>query len=168
MIKIAITGPECSGKTSLAIELGKELGINWIPEFARLMLKKLERPYIQEDLNDFARQQLKVINLVKKSASKYMVVDTEMLVFKIWSQEKYETVSEFITEAYANQDFDLIILCRPDMPYEPDPQRENPEDRDRLFEVYLAELKKSGANFIIAESNLKYRVNSCLSAIEKL
>lgn len=168
MIKIAITGPECSGKTTLAIELGRKLSVNWIPEFARLMINKLDKPYCQEDLDDFAEQQLKVINLVKKSASKYLVVDTEMLVFKIWSQEKYGTVSEFITEAYTNQDFDLIILCRPDMPYEADPQRENPEDRDRLFEVYLTELKKSGAYFIIAESDLKSRVNNCLSIIKKL
>lgn len=168
MIKIALTGPECSGKTTLAIELAKALKVNWIPEFARHYLTKLNRPYNQEDLDVIALRQQNAIDLIVRIGKDYLITDTEMLVIKIWSQEKFNTVSNQIESLYQQQDFDLIVLCKPDIPYEEDPLRENQEDRDRLFEIYRAELEKSEQNFIIVDSTISARLNKVLAAIEKL
>ncbi len=168
MIKIALTGPECSGKTTLAIELAKALKVNWIPEFARHYLTKLNRPYNQEDLNVIAERQQKAIDLIVRIGKEYLITDTEMLVIKIWSQEKFNTVSNQIESLYQQQDFDLIVLCKPDIPYDEDPLRENQEDRDRLFEIYRSELEKSGKKFIIVDSTITARLNKVLAAIEKL
>jgi nicotinamide riboside kinase len=165
MIKIALTGPECSGKTTLAIELGRRLDVNFIPEFARHYLNTLNRPYNKADLDVIAKKQQQGISLIGRTASKYMVVDTEMLVLKIWSQEKYREVSPYIQMLYAEQDFDLLVLCKPDIPYEDDLQRENPHDRDRLFDIYLAELQKSGKKFITVEGSFKDRVDKIIASI---
>ena len=168
MITIGITGPECSGKSTLALFLATKLGVNWIPEHARSYLEKLNRTYNQEDLDLIARRQLMMIEAVEKSKSEYLIADTEMLVLKIWSQEKYGKVSGFIKSAYLNQDFDLIVLCKPDIPYEEDKFREHPHDRNRLFDLYLNELENSGNNFIVAEADLNSRVNKVLAAIKKI
>lgn len=168
MIKIALTGPECSGKTTLAIELAKALKVNWIPEFARHYITKLNRPYNQEDLDVIALRQQNAIDLIVRIGKDYLITDTEMLVIKIWSQEKFNTVSNQIESLYQQQDFDLIVLCKPDIPYEEDPLRENQEDRDRLFEIYKSELEKSEQNFIIVDSTISTRLNKVLAAIEKL
>lgn len=168
MIKIALTGPECSGKTSLATELGNKLGVSWIPEFARHYLSDLNQPYTQSDLDVIAKQQQKFIDMYLKTNSKYMIVDTEMLVLKIWSEEKYQEVSPLITSLYEQQNFDLVVLCKPDMPFEADDLRENPDDRDRLYQLYMNELKASNTNFVIAESDLNSRINRVLTEIEKL
>jgi len=165
MIKIALTGPECSGKTTLAIELGRRLDINFIPEFARHYLNTLDRPYNKADLDVIAKKQVQGISLIGRTASKYMVVDTEMLVLKIWSQEKFNEVSDYIQRLYAEQDFDLIVLCKPDIPFEEDLQRENPNDRDRLYDIYLSELEQSGKQFIIVEGSLKDRIDKIFASI---
>ena len=168
MIKVALTGPECSGKTTLAIDLGKELGVNWIPEFARHYLNKLERAYNQADLDFIAEKQQDVIRLISNTSSNYLVVDTEMLVLKIWSLEKYNSVSDFISSAWQYQDLDLYVLCKPDIPFEQDGLRENPDDRDRLFEIYKNELRAKNANFIIVSGNQSNRLGQVLEAISKL
>ena len=51
MIRIAITGPESSGKTTLANLLGEKLNATVFLEFARAYLDELDRDYNQEDLD---------------------------------------------------------------------------------------------------------------------
>lgn len=168
MIKVAITGPECSGKTTLAIALGAHFNVSWIPEFARNYLSKLERSYQQDDLDVIAQQQQNVINLMSKTSNNLMIVDTEMFVMKIWSEEKFGSVSTSINSILKEQNYDLYLLCKPDIPYEFDPLRENPEDRDRLYELYKKELEKSDLHFVEIKGFEKQRVDFAIAEIESL
>ena len=43
----------------------------------------------------------------------------------------------------------LYLLCTPDIPWIPDPFRENPHDRDQLFDIYHQELTGLGNPFVI-------------------
>lgn len=55
---ITIVGPESSGKTTLAEQLAGALGSRWVPEYARVYLENLDRPYVFEDLREIAMGQL--------------------------------------------------------------------------------------------------------------
>jgi nicotinamide riboside kinase len=48
-------------------------------------------------------------------------------------------------------------LCAPDIPWEPDPLRENPLNREMLFGLYLEQLEKYGRNFTILTGHLENR-----------
>ena len=52
---VTIVGAESSGKTVLAKHLAAALSCEWVPEFAREYLEKLDRPYEFEDLEAIAR-----------------------------------------------------------------------------------------------------------------
>ncbi len=88
---------------------------------------------------------------------KGFVADTEMHVFQVWSQVKYAEVSPVINDLLQQQHFDHYFLCAPDIPWEPDPLRENPDDRQQLFEFYLAALQKNGRSFTILSGPLEKR-----------
>ena len=60
---ITIVGPESSGKTTLAEQLAGALSSQWVPEFARVYLENLGRPYGFEDLREIAMGQLEGIQL---------------------------------------------------------------------------------------------------------
>lgn len=160
MKRIAITGPESSGKTTLAKTLAEQLGVRWIPEFARTYLLENNGNYEQEDLVKIARGQITAWN--KFSKEEILICDTEMLVMKVWSQVKYNTVHPFILKALSEQQFDHYFLCRPDIPYEEDPLREHPDQREELFEIYLEELKIRKLPFTIIEGNMDQRIKDCL------
>jgi nicotinamide riboside kinase len=48
--KIALTGPESSGKSTLARQLATYFDAPVVPEYARLFLSLLGRPYVEADL----------------------------------------------------------------------------------------------------------------------
>jgi len=149
LIKIAITGPESSGKTMLSAALAKEFSCKWHPEYAREYLNEIDRPYTSEDLVQIAVEQVRRRN---GSIDQEMAIyDTDITVLSIWAQEKFGLVPETIRLLDQADTTDLILLCRPDLPWENDVQRENPIDRDRLFALYEAHLKSANRNYRIIE-----------------
>jgi NadR type nicotinamide-nucleotide adenylyltransferase len=166
MIRIAITGPESSGKTTLAEQLALQTNGTWIPEFAREFLEQLKRPYTQNDLDIIAKGQLQAWK--KSSESKIQFCDTDMLVMKVWSDFKFGTCSSFILEALNQQTFDHYFLCQPDIEWEEDTLREHPEQRVELFELYLAELKVRNLSFTVIGGSLEERLVKCLKVLSTI
>ena len=89
VIRVAIVGPECTGKTDLARFLANQYHTAWVPEFARAYLETLNRPYTKEDLTTIATGQLSVENSIAQQANRIVFCDTNLLVVKIWSEFKY-------------------------------------------------------------------------------
>lgn len=162
-LRIAITGPESSGKTAIAKLLAEKMNGIFIPEFAREYLQNKSH-YFQNDLDDIARGQMKQWQI----EGDLLIADTELTVIKIWSEFKYNNCSEFILDSYENQAFDHYFLCKPDIPWEPDPLRENENEREELFELYLAELKQMKRPFTILSENLENRLALCDAVISNL
>jgi nicotinamide riboside kinase len=165
MIKIAFTGPESSGKTTLCKALSDQLHCPWAPEFAREYLEN-KKSYDWNDLDFMAKEQVKQWDAI--NTEKLILCDTEMLVFKIWSEIKYGRSTETIQQLYETQNFDFYFLCKPDIPWEFDPLRENRNDRDALYELYFAELIKTKRPFITLSGSLENRIREAKSTIEKI
>ena len=155
---IAISGPESSGKTSLAIALARELGCAYIPEIARFYLK--DKPnYTFEDVAHIARLQLEALQKAKSySNSEYIILDSDHLVLEIWFQEKFNRLPPDWEPYKALWEIDFHVLCSPDIPWEPDPLRENPFDRDRLYGRYHELLERDEANFMLVKGKLDQRL----------
>jgi NadR type nicotinamide-nucleotide adenylyltransferase len=166
MIRIAITGPESSGKTTLAEQLALQTNGTWIPEFAREFLEQLNRQYTQDDLDTIAKGQIE--SWEKSSESKIQFCDTDMLVMKVWSDFKFGSCSSFILDALTQQTFDHYFLCQPDIEWEEDPLREHPEQREELFELYLAELKVRNLSFTVIGGSLGERLAKCFKVLSTI
>ena len=165
MIRIAITGPESSGKSTLCQALSKHYEVEYIPEFARSYLEKNNGVYIQTDLDEIGKGQL---DLIQSSKAEMVISDTDFSVLEIWSQYKYNETSKLIQDLARKKLFDLHILCTPDIPWEEDPLRENPDNRDELFELYLNALKKHEKNFTVVSGAHSERVEKSLKSIDLL
>jgi len=135
-VRIAFTGPECSGKSTMAKWLADEYSLKIVEEYAREYLQK-KKGYSIHDLDVIAAEQF-----VRNSSQGPLIADTEMLVLKIWSEEKYQRVSKNILQLLKQQEFDFYFLCKPDFNWVSDPLRENALDRKRLFDLYEESLKK--------------------------
>jgi nicotinamide riboside kinase len=166
-LKIILTGPESSGKTTLAKLLADTLDTNLVPEFSRPYLEFLGRPYHYDDLNTILKGQSNwELWHAQQCTKQVMVCDTDWTVIRIWEQFRYGTV--LFTQNQVIEPHTHYFLCAPDMPWQPDPLRENPAERALLFEMYLHLLTALQANFTILQGNELQRLAVALEIIQKL
>jgi len=161
--KIAFTGPESSGKSTLASWLSEEINGAYCPEYAREYLAE-NKMYVQDDLVEIAKGQLHVWQGVE--SKKPVIADTELVVIEIWSRWKFKGCDDFITSQVLKQDFDIYFLCKPDIPWVFDPLRESPNEREILFEIYYDTLTNYKFNFLVLEGPLANRKRLVKQAIK--
>ena len=151
--KVVVTGPESTGKTILSAELASRLNARWIPEFARMYVEALTRPYTYEDVELIARHQVKEEQKLSKiSGQGILILDTWLIITKIWFEVVYGAAPGWIGDYLSTAKIDLFLVCSPDLPWVPDPVRENGgEMRQKLFELYCREIEKYGFKYEIVE-----------------
>ena len=94
MLKIILTGPESSGKTTLCTKLSKHFKIPSIHEYAREYIHNIQRDYNKNDLLNIAKGQF----LLEKRKDNVLICDTDLITIKIWSLLKYKDCNNFILE----------------------------------------------------------------------
>ena len=167
MVRIAITGPESTGKSELAIQLSNHYTTILVPEIARDYLATMGKGYVFEDIVKIAKKQLETENALAEKAEKILFCDTDLLVTKIWSYYKYGKCDPWIEEKVKSHHYDLYLLCDIDLPWVEDPLRENPGEREELFGIYLEELHQLKVNFGIISGTGMERTENAILAIEK-
>lgn len=159
-MRILITGPECSGKSTLARDLSKAIQCAIIPELARPYLTLSHGDYTLSDLNCLADQQWAIEQLYRPLKPRTLVFDTGALVLEIWAAQKFK--EELVRPTMLNERYDIIVLCQPDMPWEYDALRANPEDRERLARIYEEKLSESSVPWISVSGPPDTRLSQAL------
>jgi NadR type nicotinamide-nucleotide adenylyltransferase len=168
LVKIAITGPESTGKSMLAQQLADHYATTWVPEFARVFLLNITRDYTFDDILEIAQKQKKSEKVFETLANKVLIADTELLVTKIWCDVKYKKCHQWIHDELRKQQYDLYLLMDVDLPWEYDPLREHPDKRKFLFDLYKKELENLRFNFKIVNGNGDERYKNALRFVEEL
>lgn len=165
-LSIVITGPECSGKSSLCAALAERLNEPWVPEYAVQYLENLDSDYYSEDLVAIATGQLRHVAAAKTKARNFLIIDTGVEVVDVWHRDKIGPLPQPLLVMRQNWHPDLYLLCKPDIPYEPHPLREDGHRRDELFEMYKEMLRDEPTALI--SGPFEDRVNFAIQAIEQL
>ncbi len=166
--RVVIIGPECTGKSDLSEFLASHYNTQWAPEYARGYLGNLVRPYNQDDLTTIAHGQLRIEDEFARSANGVLFCDTNLYVIKIWSQVKYGEVNPEILSLIEKRNYDLYLLTNIDIPWEDDPQREHPDKREELFEMYLTEMKNQSVPFVQIRGERQERRETAIRAVDEM
>lgn len=166
--KIAIVGPESTGKSELSQFLARHFETAFVPEYARGYLDNLVRPYEKEDLSTIANGQQRLEETWSTSAKDVLICDTNLLVIKVWSDVKYGETDPEILKALSESHYDLHLLTYIDVPWKSDPQREHPDRREELYEIYLSELNAMNVPFVEIRGERDDRRKMAIEAIDRL
>jgi NadR type nicotinamide-nucleotide adenylyltransferase len=155
--KIVLTGAESSGKTTLATQLARHFKGTLVLEYARSFFEqKKTTSYVYEDLLKIAKGQIRLEHKKIKThfESKLCILDTDLLTIKIWSMVKFGKCDDWILKQIETGSYDLYFLCSPEgIAWKADPLRENPQDRNNLFELYQKELIFYDKKFVVLKGN---------------
>lgn len=169
--KIAVIGPESTGKSTLSEQLARHYGTSWVPEYARGYIANLNRPYEESDLLEIAHGQLQSEQTLAGTASHGLLFcDTDLYVIKVWSEHKYNTCHPWILQQIARRKYDLYLLTNIDLPWQSDPQREHPEPqmRNYFYKIYHDIVVHSGVPWAVISGHYGERWNKALAAVESL
>lgn len=166
--KVAVVGPECTGKSELCRFLASHYQTAWVPEYARGYLDNLVRPYEQHDLLTIANGQMRLEDKYEKDCKDLMFCDTNLYVIKVWSEFKFGNTHPEILKHIANRHYDLYLLTYIDLPWVADPQREHPHRREELYNIYLNEMKSQPVPCVEIKGLGDERRKNAVNAIDQL
>lgn len=166
MKKVVVTGPESTGKTLLSEALATSLKAVLVPEFARSYIEKLERPYNYTDLELIARHQIEEETRLTQGNG-MLLMDTWLILTRVWFDVVYGKVPDWVNEYISASKIDLFLVCKPDLPWVPDPVRENGgEMRLVLFDRYCREIEDFGFKYEIVGGVGDARLQNALQMLK--
>src|SRR5476651_887372 len=167
VIKIAVVGPESTGKSTMSAYLAKHYHTVWVPEFARGYCEKLTAPPTwQDEINMFYGQVTLEDELTPK-ANKLLICDTTFITVKIWSDYSFGKSPQEVLDELPKRPYDLYLLLNIDLPWEEDPLRDFPHMREHFMEVWHKELIALNARYVVISGTDKERYESAVEAIDE-
>lgn len=166
---IAVTGPESTAKSTLTKELASHFQALSFPEYAREYLAEKGHHYTYEDVEEIAREQVRQYELARQSTAGMVIFDTWLIITKVWFEWVYRRTPEWLEQAIRENPVDLYLLCKPDIPWEPDPLREHGgEEREHLFQLYKNELISRGFRFAEIGGMGEERILQAIQAVKEI
>jgi len=178
-LHVVVTGPESCGKSTLAAGLQETLGYHMVEEVARIYMASVQRAATTDDLLailDLQQEaQKKALELHRTAAegsqkirpATVVVHDTDEQTLLLWMEDKFGPAPKKLRDAADQPLAHLYLLCGAEIPWEPDPLRENPLDRDRLYQWYRSRLETLGRPFVEVSGNEEVRLEKAQRAIAK-
>jgi nicotinamide riboside kinase len=172
IIKIALFGPESTGKTTLAKQLANYYETEWVPEFARDYLQakweKDQQVCTEKDMMPIAYGQIALENEKLETAQQYVFCDTNLMVTKVFSEVYYGFCNPHLNEAALAHEYDLFFLTDIDVPWEKDDIRDNPNKRETVFSVFKQTLIDNNKPFITISGDKESRLAKATAIIDNL
>ena len=161
----ACVGPESTGKTTLSKQLATQLEGVYVPEFAREFLEARNGKYSESDLPTIAKGQFELEQEAISNGADLIFCDTDIVVVKVWQEFKYGKPNQEIDSLLARQLPRKYLLTYPDLPWEEDLLRENPNELKALFNLYEATLKSLDTDYTIIKGIDEARMENAIAAI---
>jgi NadR type nicotinamide-nucleotide adenylyltransferase len=166
VIKIAVVGPESTGKSTMSAHLAAHYNTIWVPEYARAYCEKLtEPPTWQDEINMFYGQMALEAELLPK-ANKLLICDTTFITVKIWSDQMFGRSPQEVLDELPKHPYDLYLLLNIDLPWEEDPLRDFPDMREHFMEVWKKELQQLNARYVIISGTGAERYEGAVKAVD--
>jgi NadR type nicotinamide-nucleotide adenylyltransferase len=153
LVRVCVTGPESTGKTTLARRLSELRGTEWVPEASRRYAERKGGELLASDVAPIAREHLALADATDARALArhvgLVVLDTDLVSTIIYARHYYGSVPRWIERTERARRSDLYLLCDVDVPWVPDGVRDPPTNRMEMFELFRTALTRRGANIVI-------------------
>ncbi|MFZ5495717.1 MAG: AAA family ATPase [Verrucomicrobiota bacterium] len=171
-LRIAIFGPESTGKTELATRLAAHFRAPLVPEYAREFWDAHGGVITLEDMLPIAREQWRREDAAAAQADRLVICDTEALTTMLWSDLLYGTTPAEVRRGAEQRcrNYALYLLLDTDVPWAADPQRcfPDPADREKCMRIFRGALERRGLPRVLIRGDWRERERAAVAAVQAL
>lgn len=156
--RIALYGPESTGKTTLALQLAEILQGYYVPEYLRFYLEtRASKGIFPEQLVSYAdartvfEGQYQLEEQAFAQARPCVILDTCLWQNLAYAQHYFAQWPTEWDEYLTPGRYDLLLLCRPDIPWTADPLRDRPQAAPYMFRHFRRLLYRYELPFRLVE-----------------
>ncbi len=169
MIRVVVTGSECTGKTTLARALAEHYDTVWVPEYVRQFVRDKGAAPVYADVDAIARGQVALEDELAARASRLLIQDTDLLSTVVYSRHYYGACPGWIDEALRGRLADLYLLAGIDVPWRPDgDQRDRGDRREEMQALFRGALTSREARSIEVRGPHAERLAAATQEIDRL
>jgi NadR type nicotinamide-nucleotide adenylyltransferase len=169
LIRIVVTGSECTGKTTMAESLAAHYRTVWVPEYVRQYVDAIDRPLERRDVGAIARGQIETEDTHATRAGWLLVLDTDLLSTIVYSRHYYGDCPSWIEQAFIERVGDLYLLAGIDVPWVADGlQRDRGDRRQEMHELFRRSLVDHGLRFVELSGTRAERFEAAVGAVDRL
>jgi NadR type nicotinamide-nucleotide adenylyltransferase len=170
-LTVCLTGPECTGKTTLAARLASHFGAPWVPEFAREYALRVGRPLTFDDVEPIAKGEMALLDAPatdnrQPTTSSLTILDTDLISTVVYSKHYYGQCPEWIEREARARQADLYLLAGIDVPWTDDDVRDTAAARAALHGRFATTLAAYGANVLTIGGDWEERFATAVAAID--
>lgn len=165
-LRVVLTGPESSGKTTLAGQLAAAFGAPCVPEASRLLAEAMQPVALSSaTVEPIARLAMRMDDEARAREPAVVVYDTDLLSTVVYARHYYGDVAPWILGEARARMADWYLLCRPDLPWTADGVRDRPQARDELFASFRATLVEFESTFVEIQGSGATRLEAALERL---
>ncbi|HVT39180.1 MAG TPA: ATP-binding protein [Gemmatimonadaceae bacterium] len=169
-LRLVFTGPESTGKTTLATEFAARLGAPLLAEAARDYAQapaRLGRALTRADVEPIARLAIAREDEALAGTPPLLVLDTDLVSTVVYARHYYGSCPIWIeAEARARRGC-LYLLCDIDLPWKADGVRDRPAQREMMLGLFRDTLAEFGCTVGPVTGIGATRVRAASAAVEK-
>lgn len=168
MKKAVLTGPESTGKSTLARQLAEHFGAPLVEEYGRTYCERFGNDCDALDLVHIAAGQLYHEDLAAAQATDLLICDTDLIVTETYAELYLGTCPPLIRELARSRHYDLWLLLDTDLPYVQDAIRLFADRRPAHFNRLREILDERRLPYVIVSENFEERFERAKAAVGAL
>jgi NadR type nicotinamide-nucleotide adenylyltransferase len=171
-LRIAVYGPESTGKTQLAEKLAAHFGAPLVSEYARERWEAQGGVLALDDMLPVAKEQWRREDEAVARADRLVICDTDALTTMLWSDLLYGTCPDELRRGAEKRcrHYALYLLLDIDVPFAPDPQRcfPDPADREQGMRIWRGALERRNLPFVVIRGDWSAREAAAIAAVRSV
>ena len=159
--RVCVTGPESTGKTTLAQRLADYAHTDWVPEASRVYAERKGGELDASDVAPIAREHIRLADAgaerARAEGRTLLILATDLLSTVVYARHYYRMVPPWIERVERARRAELYLLCDVDVPWIPDGIRDRPENRDAMYALFREALVRRKSRYVVVRGEWEER-----------
>ncbi|ACS81225.1 AAA family ATPase [Maridesulfovibrio salexigens] len=167
MLRVVLTGSECTGKSTLASKLAEHYKVEFVPEYLREYFVMKNGILTVDDVIPIAQGQLLYEKEAAGKGFNPLICDTDIISSIVYAKHYFGVCPDWLEDRLKELQRSIYLLCDIDVQWQADGQRDMPEERDYMQNLFISELESRNIPFQLISGSLTQRTVKSIKLIDR-